>query len=198
MTSILPGLSTRIIPPVSLVAARFGVQVFAASGTFTLPPGVTAVTAMVICIGGGGAGGGYDAGAPRVGGNGGTSSFGSLVSASGGTGGGGSNNPPSGGAPGTTNGYKSGAYGVSTTSFVPGPLGAVGFMGIASGGNGGNSNGIVGSGGSAASGAVGTYFGTVTANQAVTIGTGGAIAGSPVETNGTNGAAGAVFVFYWW
>lgn len=59
-------------------------QLFTASGTFTVPAGVTAV--KVTCMGGGGgsAGTSRDAGG---GGTGGTSSFGALASATGGTGG---------------------------------------------------------------------------------------------------------------
>ena len=43
-----------------------------------------------------------------------------------------------------------------------------------------------------------TYFGVVIADQTITVGAGGAISGSIVDTNGTNGASGAVIVFYWW
>lgn len=57
-------------------------QVFTASGTFTVPTGVTAVKVTVV-----GGGGGSANGSGASGGSGGTSSFGAYVSATGGTGG---------------------------------------------------------------------------------------------------------------
>ena len=44
------------IMPFSLPNSRFGVQVFPESGTFTLPTGVSKVTASGYIIGGGGGG----------------------------------------------------------------------------------------------------------------------------------------------
>lgn len=94
-------------------------QVFTASGTFTVPTGVTAVRVTVV---GGGGGGAHN----TAGGSGGTSSFGAYVSATGGAGGamttswtsggtgsggqfnltGGYGGPAAGGAAGGANGYS--------------------------------------------------------------------------------------------
>ena len=208
MIGSLPGLSTRIQEAVALTGARFGIQVFSASGTFTMPSGVSSVTAMVICIGGGGGGcGGNETSTSGTAGTaGGTTSFGSLASAAGGSRG------VTGGTAQETDGYSLGSKGIRTGGFamaigdLAGGFSGQGFLGIGSGGRAGVS--IVSGaadffapfGGN--SGAVATYFGPVSANQTVTIGDGGAGgaggAASGAAAPGQKGSPGAVIVFYWW
>jgi len=212
MRNFLPGLSTNI--PQELTGARFGVQVFGATGTFTLPSGVTSVTAMVIAIGGGGGGASGASNAPAgvgtAGSTGGTTSFGSLASAVGGDGGvvGGPSNPINTGGWALGNVGTRVIVGANANTLVPGINGATGFWGLGSGGDSGHANLAASSdvtgGASGNSGTVATYFGTVTASQTVTIGAGGtggsavAAAGGGSGMAGQKGAPGAVIVFYWW
>lgn len=194
--------------------ARFGVQVFSASGTFTRPSGVLSVTALVIAIGAGGGGAGTCTGAAAnsAGSQGGTTSFGALASAAGGSGAVASTTSSTPNTPGTT-GFAMGGpqtrlggiLGVGSYT-IAGARGGVGFLGIGSGGDSAgavtvtsNSDLTTSPGGNA--GEVAIYFGTVSANETVTIGAGGTPGNSAsgvTGTTGQKGQPGGVIVFYWW
>jgi hypothetical protein len=219
LRNALPGLSVFPPLPIELKGARFGVQVFTSNGTFQRPSGVSSVTAMAICVGGGGGGGGgygNSAGTLSSGGggsNGGASSIGTLASASGGLGG----DAGTGAAPteqGAT-GYQRGSFGryartesSPNVSWVGSPsTGGRGLFGFGHGGEGGsaiivNLAGATGSGGNGGnSGAVATYFGTISADESIAVGTGGAGGMGGVFGTlgaGQRGAGGVVVIFYWW
>lgn len=215
IAGLLPGLSMRL--PTELMGARSGIQMFTASGTFTMPSGVSSVTAMALGIGGGGGGasgkysdgGGTTAGAD--GSAGGTTTLGVLLSAAGGS-------PGKYNTANATSGHQVGARGFnSITAAFSGDArgihapGGVGLLGFGTGGTGGSSVDInnpiasisvlAGNGGN--SGAPATYFGAISANQTVTIGAGGAKglnahSANAAVSEGQDGASGFVIVLYWW
>jgi len=176
-------------------------QLFTASGTFTVPSGITAVKVTFIGSGGGGGGGGsYASTSPGGSGtSGGTSSFGSYISATGGTFGTGGygvscgcGTVPVTGTSGTRGGNTGATYSiaypvVTNASYVP--------YGAGGGGGGGTSG--FGSGGSGGGGGYGvtnitglTSGGTVT----VTIGAGGT-GGTAAGAGASAGAAGVKGAF---
>lgn len=187
-----------------------GALVFATSGTFTVPAGITKV--YVEAWGGGGGGGGSSSGELYNGTSGGTTSFGSLLSATGGGGGGkgisgtggaggaggqGNSLGLNGGAGGTgTCGYYDGEAGISSLS-VGGASGTSYLMGAgegAGGAGGGNDYGCAGGGGGG--GGFARAFLAVTPGQqiAVSIGAGGLKAGGAGTQ--TSGKAGKLIVFW--
>ena len=175
-------------------------QVFTASGTFTVPTGVTSIK-VTVTGGGGGGGGEYPAGS-----TGGTSSFGAYCSASGGAGGAASNPTAisSGGigASGDINikgsqGWSSGPISVGGGSIYS--AGGVGFeangVSYGSGGAGGGSefNSIIGGAGAGGGTAIRMITGLTPGSAiSVTIGAGGNRGGYSYP--GGYGVAGIVVV----
>ena len=157
------------------------VQSFTASGTFTVPTGITKVKVSAIGGGGGGGGGGAN------GGNGGASSFGSSVIAGGGGGGG----------RGFDNGIEctnnpTAANGASTNiPYYYSNFSLVGYYG--SGGTPGGSSGCGALGGAQGSNGVG-YVTGLTPGASITITIGGGGAGGTGGTAGTAGSAGAIAI----
>lgn len=144
--------------PAAQPAATFAnSRTFTSSGTFTPPPGVTAV--MVMCVGGGG-GAAYSS----DGGNGGVSSFGSLLCAEGGRG-------------------ASASTGNFTDSFSgtvgPGVIGLIGYRTISAYGGGGSGPGYPGACGAQAIGLC-----PVTPGTAVSVTVGAAGSGYGPGTSG--------------
>ena len=140
-------------------------QVFTASGTFTVPSGVTAF--KVTLCGGGGGGAGIYAG---TGGTGGTSSF-STLSSTGGTGGYGNPSGGGGGSLGTPSG--------STFAFDPSvsPIYANNSLYLYGGGGPGDNQG-------GSSPVVTTWFTGLSGTVTVTVGTGGAGSGYATAHSG--------------
>jgi len=157
------------------------VQSFTASGTFTVPTGITKVKVSAIGGGGGGGGGG------TVGGNGGNSSFGSSVVGGGGAGGG----------RGFDNGIEcavgpSGTQGSSTN--IPYNYSNFSLTGTyGTGGSPGGQQGCGASGGGGGSQGVG-YVTGLTPGASITITIGGGGAGGTGGTAGTAGSAGAIAI----
>ena len=212
--AMLLGLSTPA-SSTNLSGARFGVQAFAADGTFTLPPGITSVTALAIVVGGGGGGSsgrGHNGDPTNAGSNGSNSVFGTTTA-----------NGGSGGNTGGTVGYAApqaagpidvNAGGNWTATLErPGTDGGWGPLSFGNGGRGGSTlmpfssiNPATRSGGPGGySGEIAIFFGLVNSNTSVVVGDGGS-GGAAVAPSagifygqaGQKGGKGFVAVFYWW
>jgi hypothetical protein len=163
------------------------IQLFTASGTWTKPAGISQVYVKLWAAGGGGWG---TSGTATAGGN---SSFAGTVTLS----------AVGGGAAGNSTAGSAGTGGTNTNGYsLPGSIGATGSS-VAGGSaavllstiNNYGSGGAAGSGANGASGGGGEYTEApcaVTGNVTVTVGA----AGTHSAGGGSNGAGGAVIVYY--
>lgn len=196
-------LSTSGAGSLSWVSASAGgfsnMQVFTASGTFTVPAGITKVKATV--VGGGGGGGAGNGDAPSNGGGGGGTAIeiisaltpASNVSVTIGAGGASGGGPASGGTGGTGGTSSFGAY-CSATGGGGSNVGGYGFGGLGSGGNlniRGSSGNFGSSGGAGGIGGGSTLGGNGSSSVY-----GGGGAGGGNSDAGSVGGVGVVIVEY--